>query len=274
MRSRRPESSNTGGGARSRRSTASLYLRRIARWAIRRPASSSAYARAPAQEATRLARGWQDPELAVRQRELVERQLRDLRRGRAPEVFEIGARAVDALGAGTLSLLEIGCASGYYAEVFRHLAKTDVEYYGLDYSPSLLSQAKEMQPGISLMAGDAARLPLADAAVSLAFSAAVLMHVPDWRAALAECARVSRDAVVLHRTPVTTSSRTALLKKLAYGVDVPEILFNERELLSCCKDVGLNLQQQWVIARFKIRELGEAGIVKTYLFRKAEGDVL
>ena len=87
--------------------------------------------------------------------------------------------------------LDIGCGNGRHAALLADVADRVV---GLDASRSLLDAAEErVGSRVSLLLGDAARLPLADDCVDLAVYVATLHHLPsatDRRASLDELARV------------------------------------------------------------------------------------
>ncbi|MBX0302953.1 class I SAM-dependent methyltransferase [Haloarcula salinisoli] len=87
--------------------------------------------------------------------------------------------------------LDIGCGNGRHAALLADVADRVV---GLDASRSLLDAATErVGSRVSLLLGDASRLPLADDCVDLAVYVATLHHLPsaaDRRASLDELARV------------------------------------------------------------------------------------
>src|SRR5436305_1182084 len=83
-----------------------------------------------------------------------------------------------------------------------HLGGTSVDHFGIGYSRPLLEEARRHYPQIRVAVADAGSLPFRDAAFDVVLSAAVIMHVPDWRQAIREMARVSKSHAVLHRTPV------------------------------------------------------------------------
>jgi ubiquinone/menaquinone biosynthesis C-methylase UbiE len=101
-----------------------------------------------------------------------------------PEVEEFceGRRAATAL--------DLGCGNGRHAELLAGRADRVV---GVDVSRGLLAVARERAPGIHLVQGDAAGLPLADDSVELTVYVATLHHLPTRtlrRTSLDELARV------------------------------------------------------------------------------------
>lgn len=96
--------------------------------------------------------------------------------------------------------LEIGCGRGAGAGIIlRELHPSRIHALDLDVSmiakaQKRLSAADKRQ--VSLWVGDAIALPLRDGSLDAVFGFGVLHHIPDWRAALAEIARVLKPAGV------------------------------------------------------------------------------
>lgn len=214
-----------------------------------------------------LISAWKSPSIAPLQRALVDRQLKDMRAGQPTPEFTVAATAIDATRLDRLSLLEVGCASGYYQDVLRHLAAASIDYTGCDYSESLLRQGRDRSPYARLVLGDAARLPVHDATFDVVLSAAVLMHVPAWREALREAARTSRSWLVLHRTPVSREADTVLLSKDAYGVSVVELVLAYDELQKAIVEVGGHVVQEWSLGSSQLPDVGLEVEVVTLLIR-------
>jgi hypothetical protein len=57
----------------------------------------------------------------------------------------VAAEAVRDTGLDRPILLEVGCGSGYYGDVFRHLLGPRVSYVGLDYSAAMIGVAKRQR---------------------------------------------------------------------------------------------------------------------------------
>ena len=88
-----------------------------------------------------------------------------------------GATAVD-IGIGT------GAIGG-------RLAARGLTVVGVDVNRSMLAALRELHPAVPVVLGDAAALPIHAAAADLVVMACVLHLVDDWRAALAEAARIA-----------------------------------------------------------------------------------
>ena len=93
-------------------------------------------------------------------------------------------------------LLEIGVGTGRIAlPLARHVR----EMVGLDLARPMMAKLlqKKTDEPIALIEGDATRLPLADHSVDAVLTVHVLHLIPNWRAALAELARVLRPGAPL-----------------------------------------------------------------------------
>jgi ubiquinone/menaquinone biosynthesis C-methylase UbiE len=94
-------------------------------------------------------------------------------------------------------LLEIGCGNGYglslLAERFR-----PSRLAGIDLMPEQIERARQRLPDLAEVAvGDATRLEFAAESFDAVFVFGILHHIPAWRTALAEIARVLRPGGVL-----------------------------------------------------------------------------
>lgn len=116
--------------------------------------------------------------------------------------------------------LDIGCGNGRHTELLSERAERAV---GLDASRSLLSLARERVPEASFLEGDAASLPIAEAAVDLALYVATLHHLPDRRLrlrSLDELARVlTPDGIALVSVWSTTHDRFEVPDDATTGFD-------------------------------------------------------
>jgi ubiquinone/menaquinone biosynthesis C-methylase UbiE len=189
---------------------------------------------------------WKDPGLPVAQREIVDKELAQLRRGQRVRVFQVLVEAIREAGCDQERLLEVGCANGYYAEALEILLGRSVGYVGCDYSGAMIVEARARYPRHEFLVGDATALPFRDGACALVISGCVMLHVPEYERVIEKSARVSRRWVVFHRTPVCRGS-TRRYTKLAYGVRCVEIWFGEAELQAKLAHSGLIVQREWLI---------------------------
>jgi SAM-dependent methyltransferase len=163
-----------------------------------------------------------------------------------------------------MSLLEIGCASGYYYEVLEYLLNMRISYTGADYSEHLIAMAKDYYPAATFTVADGAALPYTDTSFDVAVSSGVLLHVLNYQEHIRETVRVARRFVAVHRTPVCRTRETQYLKKFAYGVETVELLFNEQEILDVFLSQGLELVS--ACEYYADKERDEYGV--SYLLRR------
>ncbi|KTG11064.1 SAM-dependent methyltransferase [Haloprofundus marisrubri] len=90
-------------------------------------------------------------------------------------------------------ILDVGCGTGELARVLAEDAP-DAAVVGVDADPRLLRVARE-QAGISVIGGDATRLPVVDDAADLVVCQALLSNLPSPSEAVSAFARASSDLV-------------------------------------------------------------------------------
>jgi len=83
-------------------------------------------------------------------------------------------------------VLDLGCGDGRFC---RMLAERGARCAGIDVTPEMASMAHARGPGDYALS-DAARLPFQDGTFDLVVSYITLVDIPDYRGAIAECARV------------------------------------------------------------------------------------
>lgn len=218
-------------------------------------------------ESVRLRTAWKDDDLPGRQRELVDRQLAEYRRGSAVDVFDVMVKSLRGLqgGAGKMSVLEVGCSSGYYSEVFE-IAGLNVDYTGCDYSDAFVAMARRRYPELRFDVQDATTLKYADNDFDAVISGCCLLHIPEYKAAVAETARVASRYAIFHRTPVMLGQPNKYYRKQAYGVETVEIHFNEPQFLQLLADCGLELLTTYTLDETVSHGAGSA--TRTYVCRK------
>lgn len=218
-------------------------------------------------ESSRLRNAWKATELPRKQRRLVETQLDAYRRGEPVDVFDVMVQAMRALpdGAWGLTVLEVGCSSGYYSEVF-NFKGLGVTYAGCDYSDAFIALARQSYSSLRFDVEDATALSYGKDAFDVVISGCCLLHIPEYEAAIAETARVTRQYAIFHRTPMVLGQPNTYYRKQAYGVETVEIHFNELEFLAMLKHQGLELLRTWTLSQEGDAVRGSA--VRTYLCRK------
>lgn len=251
-----------------------LFLRFMREHLLFDKSVSSGYREIPvdyrSEEADRLRTSWQSELIPMRQRELVDRQLADYRQGKPIDVFDVMVAALGSLDdeTDTRSLLEIGCSSGFYSEVLK-IKKLPFLYSGCDYSPAFIKMGMACYPDMPFTVQDATALNFEDQAFDVVVSGCCLLHITEYEKAIAETARVARQYVIFHRTPVVTGLPHQYFRKQAYGVETVEIHFNEPQLLDLIKNHGLVLMNIFTLSMEQVPVLPNAWrFNRTYLFRK------
>jgi ubiquinone/menaquinone biosynthesis C-methylase UbiE len=164
-------------------------------------------------------------------------------------------------------LLEVGCGSGYYSEVFASLVAGGVRYTGIDYSEAMIARAHTRYPSAAFEVADATSLPYADNAFDIVFNGVSLMHILEYPAAIRQAARVAGRYCIFHSVPVFDDHRTTYLRKYAYGAPVVEIVFGKQELMSLCQAAGLRLEREWPGIPYDVSGVtGHRSGTVTYLF--------
>jgi SAM-dependent methyltransferase len=211
--------------------------------------------------------GWLAARTVTRQERAYQGLLAAMKQGEPRLDLKVAADAVTTTGMANPRLLEVGCGSGYYSEVFATLLPEGVRYTGIDYSDAMIARAGAHYPSAAFEVGDATKLPYADGAFDIVFNGVSLMHIVDYQAAIREAARVAARYCIFHTVPVFAEHRTTFLTKYAYGAPVVEIVFDKKELMALCKGAGLRLEREWPCIPYDVHEVtGHHSTTETYLF--------
>jgi SAM-dependent methyltransferase len=220
-----------------------------------------------ARDLTATSAGWLAARTVERQERAYQGLIDAMKRGEPRLDFKIAAEAVAATGIANPRVLEVGCGSGYYSDVFATLLPGGVRYTGIDYSAAMIARARAHYPSIAFEVADATGLPYADRAFDIVFNGVSLMHIVEYQAAIREAARVASRYCIFHTVPIFTEYRTTFLKKYAYGAPVVEVIFNKQELMSICEAAGLRLEREWPCIPYDVYEAtGHHSTTETYLF--------
>lgn len=213
--------------------------------------------------------GWLEARTVERQARAYQGLIAAMKAGEPRLDFTVAAEAVAATGIDNPRLIEIGCGSGYYSDVFATLVGGGVRYTGIDYSDAMITRARARYPSAAFEVADAARLPYADSAFDIVFNGVSLMHIVDYQAAIREAARIAGRYCILHTVPVFDDHQTTFLRKYAYGSPVVEIVFGKPELMSLCDQSGLRLERAWPCIPYDVSSVtGHHSATETYLFSK------
>jgi len=213
--------------------------------------------------------GWLAARTVARQERAYRGLIADMKRGEPRLDFKVAADAIAATGIENPRVLEVGCGSGCYSEVFATLLPGGVRYTGVDYSDAMIVRARVQYPSTAFEVADATGLPHADGAFDIVFNGVSLMHIIDYEAVVHEAARVAARYCIFHTVPVFDDHRTTYLRKYAYGAPVVEIIFSKPELMALCRDAGLRPERAWAGIHYDMSEVtGHYSTTETYLFSK------
>lgn len=156
----------------------------------------------------------------------------------APLLERLGGRTPDA------RVLEVGCGRGVGTEIILdRFGAAHVTAFDLD--PDMVERARRrLAPSIparvSLSVGDVTRIDAPAESFDAAFDFGIIHHVPDWRKALGEVARVLRPGGRFYFEEVTRHA----LQRWSYRtfLDHPEHdRFSGPEFVAACNDGGLEV---------------------------------
>ncbi|MFJ2993509.1 class I SAM-dependent methyltransferase [Pandoraea sp. NPDC087047] len=211
---------------------------------------------------------WKHDDIPKRQRKIVDAELSRFKRGKPVKVFDVMVSALQGLplSGSDFSILDIGCASGFYSEVFA-IAQPKARYVGCDYSEALIESARDTYRDVQFDVEDATQLSYPDGAFDVALSGCCLLHIPEYEVAIRESVRVASKYVIFHRTQVVVgASDNHYFKKTAYGVDMVEIHFGEVRFLEALRESGLSVISTQTLHQLKSG--AEDIAVRTYVCRK------
>jgi SAM-dependent methyltransferase len=223
---------------------------------------------ADAEEARAVAsQGWLSSRTVKRQERAYQTLIADARRGEPRIDLRVAAEAVQATGIATPTVLDVGCGSGYYSEIFAILIPGGLRYTGTDYSEAMIDRARAHYPAGAFGVADAIRLPYPDGAFDIVFNGVSLMHIIDYPSAIREAARVASRFCIFHSVPVFDGEhQTCFLQKYAYGAPVVEAVFGRQELLAICNSAGLKLMREWPSIPYDVSAVtGQASGTRTWL---------
>jgi 2-polyprenyl-3-methyl-5-hydroxy-6-metoxy-1,4-benzoquinol methylase len=175
---------------------------------------------------------WQDDQIPMLQRRVVEVQLAHLRDGIVDPVFASLARTLKHIDLERFSLLDVACASGYYSEVVSSLDDREITYAGCDYSRAMVEAARSLYPQTTFSVQDVTDLRERDGSHDVVLVAGVLEHVPGFERAIAEVCRVARHNVIVHRCPLTSSRAHLHTLGSQYNIETPRTWFAKHALLA------------------------------------------
>lgn len=215
-----------------------------------------------------LLEGWKNELIPERQWVIVKEELKQFKKtGIGTRAYQAAIDMIKTSGLKSPSVLEVGCSSGYYSEVFK-IAGLSIKYTGCDYSNSFIEMAKEKYPSTKFIVSDATKLSFESRSFDIVLLGGVLVHIKDWEKAIKEATRVSKGTIILHRMPIINIASTHFYRKKGYGIDVMEIAFNEEELFNVLRNMGLGVIGVKSYDLRLTKDLDEEVRDKTYLVQK------
>ena len=181
---------------------------------------------------------WKNSLIPLRQRALVQRQIMEMYHGIIATPFKVLTDILRPIVTQYATVLEIGCASGFYYEILPYLLNKCINYCGVDYSDAMIDMGKDYYPEANLLVADGALLPFSEGDFDLVISSCILLHVSNYVDHIKETVRVASKFIVIARTPVCKNIPTQYMKKYAYEVETVELRFNETELLGHLDRMG------------------------------------
>ena len=194
-----------------------------------------------------------------------------MKRGEPRLDFKVAAEAVAATGIANPRLLEVGCGSGYYSEVFATLLPGGVQLH----RHRLFRCHDRPRPralSVSRIRGRRRdQTALRRRRVRYRLQRRIAACTSSTIRRRSARPRVSRRATASF-TPCRCSTITARrsCRKYAYGAPVVEIVFGKQELIALCRDAGLRFEREWPGIPYDVHEVtGHHSVTETYLFAKA-----
>lgn len=238
----------------------------------RRLLPSAGYRRIDRAEAERLqarGSGWKSNRSAAWQQSAYDMLLEQMDAGHPRRDLSIAAEAVDQSGIERPSLLEVGCGGGYHSAIFAALCRNQPDYLGTDFSQEMVEGARRRFPETRFEVADATALPYADGTFDIVFEGVSLMHILEYRKAIAEIARVTRSHAIFHCVPVFDDHPTEYFFKFAYGQPVTEAVYARSELEAEIEAAGLRIEHSWNALDYDVFAVaGAHSHSRTYLCRK------
>jgi 2-polyprenyl-3-methyl-5-hydroxy-6-metoxy-1,4-benzoquinol methylase len=135
-------------------------------------------------------------------------------------------------------VLDVGASSAYYRDVMERIG-FPFQYTGFDISPAFAEFARRRVPGIAYDVGDIRATAYKPGSFDLVVEGSVLIHLPEWEKAVAECARISAKLVMFHRTPIIPAADDEYWEATAYGTSFVRVHLSRMRFEAACARVNL-----------------------------------
>jgi len=185
---------------------------------------------------------WKNETIPQKQYELASKELEDLRNNKPHIVWQTICDVINEhIPEDITGVFDVGCASGYFHEVFRRLLKNNVGYVGADYSKEMIKLAKKNYPDCYFFNVDVRDIELPDKSQNFVFSNAVLEHVPEWKKGLSELCRITAKYLMLSKMPADEEAFSTKQKEIYGGVPAFFNKFNRTEIVELVLKEGFEL---------------------------------
>lgn len=168
-------------------------------------------------------------------------------RSRVADLYPSEAAMILPVASRITSVLDIGCAAGNFADIFKEINPA-ISYTGIDTSSGMVDEARRRHPGVEFRLSTGGALPFGDESFDMVLCTSVLHHNPDYLDMIADMVRVARRFVVVDLPRLVTVPYTfdishsyMVLKERfpaasqaveAEATVVPYVLVNAREFMT------------------------------------------
>ena len=176
-------------------------------------------------------KGWAITLSLKLQRILVDYQLHQLKLGNPSHLFDI-LRDVFTLffffaEDPNLSIIDIGCGSGYYFDVLQHFFPNIYKYSGCDSQSEIIQTAKEHRPFIDFRKQDLTNMKYTDKEFDISIFSHGTCNMIKYKKVFEEACRVTKKYIILHRICVT-KEKDSSKKSLRYYLPCITHSFNNK----------------------------------------------
>jgi SAM-dependent methyltransferase len=204
---------------------------------------------------------WKESHLGEKQRQFVNEELKQLKNGQTPYVYNGFLQLLNLIEGEKLTFLDIGCASGYYKEVADHGSPNKLLYSGCDYNEASVKLARQYYTDTDFRVEDVTNLGYSDKQFDAVMVSGVLEHVPDQTKAFDETCRVAKDWLLCHRIGLT-SLEEHFTKGSQYETPVVRYYFDREKFIKRVTDRGFVLKAY-------IDVYPDNKSIQSFLFRRA-----
>ena len=194
-------------------------------------------------ETNEFSENWSNDLVGQLQRILVNYQLHQLKIGNGPKVFILINEIFNNIKGDNLTLIDIGCTTGYYYEILNFFFENKFKYFGCDYNEASIKLAKQYYPNIEFDVEDITKLSYSDKQFDISFLSGVIEHVPDYEKGIQELCRITKKYIVLHRIYLT-DNQTVCKKGTQYLVPVIRYTYNYIDFFSLLNKNNFRIKWQ------------------------------